>query len=330
MIKIQDLPDHKAYRSEIDKYLDEPLLEYVWKVADAFLPVVDHEGRSESQAPVIFANRCIEAQLSNDEKFARYVTFFPNENIESAKKYYTERPPLDQSFKERFFNSKEVIQTIEAYHLNLEKFGYLLLFINDVVEDVCTNGPTLEHSETEKINTMISKLSEATELTTKKNGRQNYETHDEYTLSILKTAITYFINSYNTIIETSNNKKDVLSRLNQMGVESPIKSWILLNYKKKVSLAKSHKTRLFAAMFQYFLSNKIPNREFLKSSVEKISTDKLLFISRLTSIVGLQGEDYYHRYSDDGGENRKLSNLLNKYKKTPLPSTIGWIYSGGF
>jgi hypothetical protein len=32
-MEIQQLPDHKAYRSEIDKYLDEPLLEYVWTVA---------------------------------------------------------------------------------------------------------------------------------------------------------------------------------------------------------------------------------------------------------------------------------------------------------
>ena len=57
-MKIQDLPDHKAHYSEIDKYLDEPLLEYVWKVANSFLPVVDFDGEpSESQAPIIFANR---------------------------------------------------------------------------------------------------------------------------------------------------------------------------------------------------------------------------------------------------------------------------------
>ena len=81
-MEIQQLPDHKAYRSEIDKYLDEPLLEYVWTVADKFMPVVDYEGCSESQAPVIFANRCIESTLTDDEKYARFMEFFPNNDRE--------------------------------------------------------------------------------------------------------------------------------------------------------------------------------------------------------------------------------------------------------
>ena len=327
---IHDLPDHKSYRSDIDKYLDEPLLEYVWKVADAFLPVVDNEGRSESQAPVIFANRYIETRLSEAERVERYLSFFPNEDAASARKYYAEHPPLDTSFMERFFDSSEVVQTLEAYQLDVEKFWYLLLFVNDVVEDVCTNGPTCELSETEKVDDMVTKLSEATELITKKNGRQNYETKDDYTLSILKTALRHFINSYNDIVETSKSREELLARLSEIGVERTIKSWVLLNYEKRLLLEKSHKTRLFAAMFQYFLGGRTINRELLKTAVEKISTDKLLLISRLTTIVGLQGEDYYRRYTDEGTENRKLSNLLNRYKREPLPSTIGWIYSGGF
>ena len=63
-------------------------------------------------------------------------------------------------------------------------------------------------------------------------------------------------------------------------------------------------------------------------SKEKISTDKLLLISRLACIVGLQGEDYYERYTAEGNDNRKLSNLLSRYRNEPLPSTIGWIYCG--
>lgn len=100
----------------------------------------------------------------------------------------------------------------------MEKFWYLLLFVNDAVEDVCTNGPTCELSETEKVDEMVAKLSEATELITRKNGRQNYDTKDVYTLSILKIALRHFINSYNDIVETSKSREELLARLNEIGV----------------------------------------------------------------------------------------------------------------
>ena len=83
-------------------------------------------------------------------------------------------------------------------------------------------------------------------------------------------------------------------------------------------------------MFQYFLKDKVADRDFLKRSREKISTDKLLLISRLSYIVGIQEEDYYEQYMANGNPNRKLSNLLSRYRNEPLPSIIGTIYSGGF
>ena len=83
-------------------------------------------------------------------------------------------------------------------------------------------------------------------------------------------------------------------------------------------------------MFQYFLEDKVADRDFVKRSKVKISTDKLLLISRLAHIVGLQGEDYYEPYMENGNPNRTLSNLLSRYRNEPLPSMIGTIYSGGF
>ena len=88
-MEIQELPDYKAYRSEIDKYLDEPLFEYVWKVADMFMPDYDGEERCPSRAPVIFANRYIESRLTDEEKYARYLDMYPTDNLESAKEYYS-------------------------------------------------------------------------------------------------------------------------------------------------------------------------------------------------------------------------------------------------
>ena len=99
-MEIQELPDYKAYRSEIDKYIDEPLLEYVWIVANKFLPVVDEDGFSESHAPIIFTNRWIESNMTTEERYARFLEFFPNNTQEDIEQYYSKRPLLDTSFKE--------------------------------------------------------------------------------------------------------------------------------------------------------------------------------------------------------------------------------------
>jgi hypothetical protein len=173
-------------------------------------------------------------------------------------------------------------------------------------------------------------LSAATKITLEQGGRKSYETQDDFTLSVLKASVDYYIQSYNHILETSESHEECIARLESLGLHGAFKSWRVLNYDEKVKLEKSHKTRVFTAMFQYFLKDKVADRDFVKRSREKISTDKLLLISRLAHIVGLQGEDYYEQYMENGNPNRKLSNLLSRYRNEPLPSMIGTIYSGGF
>ena len=55
-IQIEELPDLKAAWYESYKYLDEPLLEYVWQMANKFLPSFDGENFGESSSIVFFAN----------------------------------------------------------------------------------------------------------------------------------------------------------------------------------------------------------------------------------------------------------------------------------
>ena len=332
-MKIQELPDHKAHYSEIDKYLDEPLLEYVWEVANYFCPFVDYDGEpSESQYPVIFANRYIESKLTDEEKYARYIELRPNATLDSAKEYYATRAGLDTSFIEDFFNRKEVINTLNAFHLDLDKFLYLLLFVNDVVIDVCTNAPSSAPTQVDKLNEMFKGLSEATEIMTKKNGRKNYETQDPFILHVLNASVTYFIKTYNDIVKSNDNNEECKAKLQELGLGGMFNSWQELSYDNKVAFEKSHKTILFAEMFQYFLKNKEADPEMKLDFTRKDSVDKLLLISRLTHVVGLQGEEYYERHIlNEKGKyvaNRKLSNLLSRYRNEPLPHTIGWIYCG--
>ena len=332
--KIQELPDYKAKHYEYDKYLDEPLLNYVWKIADNFFPDYDGEVYSPSITPVIFANRYIESKLTDEEKYARYMEIYPDTTLDSAKEYYSSQTELDTSFKDKFLKSREVLNTIKAFNLDLDKFWYLLLFVNDLVEDCCTNALGHGQSEVEKVNEMAERISECTEVISKRNGRKHYETNDEYTLSILKSSVKFFIKTYNEIIENSKNIEELNVRLKELGIDRTINNDFPIKFEETITLEKSHKTRLFAEFFQYFLKDIKADRELMGiHTTKEDSIDKLLFISRLTYIVGLQEKDYYVRViskEDKYVANRKLSNLLSRYRNKPLPHKTGRIYSGWY
>ena len=55
-MEIEELPDLKIAWHESYKCLDVPLLEYVWIIANKFMPAYE----DVSAAPAIFANRYIE------------------------------------------------------------------------------------------------------------------------------------------------------------------------------------------------------------------------------------------------------------------------------
>ena len=75
MYQIEELPDLKVAWHESYKCLNEPLLEYVWEVANHFLPDYAETDMGmipvESSAPAIFANRYAERNLSVEERYER-------------------------------------------------------------------------------------------------------------------------------------------------------------------------------------------------------------------------------------------------------------------
>ena len=108
--QIKELPHLKVAWHESYKCLNEPLLEYVWEVANHFLP--DYE--DVSAAPAIFANRYAERNLSVEERYERSIemkTF--NGTLEEYKKRKYRK--LDDSFKKTFFDYKTLQKTYEAY-----------------------------------------------------------------------------------------------------------------------------------------------------------------------------------------------------------------------
>lgn len=327
--KIQELPDYKPNRYGFDKYENEPLLEYVWKVENGYINNGD-----DCRSPIelaIFVNRYIETKLTDEEKYTRHIEIYPSATLESAKEYYSERTKLDTSFKDKFFESKEVKNTIKAFNLDLDKFWYLLLFVKDYVDDCYTNAPKIGLSEVEKVNEMAEKILEATEIIVKKKGEKDYKIQDEYTLSILKYSVNYFIKTYN-IIENIENREELKIKLEELGLNRTIWDNNPILFEEKVSFENSHKIRLFADMFQYFLKDLKADKKLMgRHTTREDSTDRLLFISRLAYIVGYANEEYYERYVENEERKlvprNKLKNLLNKYKKKPLPPKNTRFYS---
>lgn len=105
MYQIEELPDLKVAWHESYKCLAEPLLEYVWEVANHFLPDYAETDMGmipvESSAPAIFANRYAERNLSAEERYERSkeMKTFKGTLEEYKKREYRK---LDDSFKEKF------------------------------------------------------------------------------------------------------------------------------------------------------------------------------------------------------------------------------------
>ena len=175
MYQIEELPDLKVAWHESYKCLNEPLLEYVWEVANHFLPDYAETDMGmipvESSAPAIFANRYFERNLSVEERYERSkeMKTFKGTLEEYKKREYRK---LDDSFKEKFLTNEDLQNTIEAYKLDISKFWYLLLFVYDFIEDIGTNAPTLNKSVLEDFSHFHATLLEATSITLKKNNKK--------------------------------------------------------------------------------------------------------------------------------------------------------------
>ena len=220
MYQIEELPDLKVAWHESYKCLAEPLLEYVWEVANHFLPDYAETDMGmipvESFAPAIFANRYAERNLSIEERYERTqeMKTFKGTLEEYKKREYRK---LDDSFKEKFLTNEDLQNTIEAYKLDVSKFWYLLLFIYDFIEDIGTNTPALNKSVLEDFSYFHSNLLEATSIILKKNNKKSYVAEREDTIRIIQAALQHFVNTYSDIIHSEQDRETMIKQLKTIG-----------------------------------------------------------------------------------------------------------------
>lgn len=324
---IEELPDIKASKHCSHLFRQEPLLEYVWEVAVEFLPFPTLDpNENDSSAPGAFANRYAESKLTDEERYVRYKEVYESDDSFEA---YTKRKysKLNTSFKNKFLQNKDLQNTIEAFGLDVSKFWYLLLFVYDYIEDLSANILAPGNRTLDEFNVFNIKLKEATEIVLKKNGRKSYETDREDIMKLIKAALGYFISSYNEILEQNSTREEQMEHLKKLGLSNYIINGpipIPTYWKEQGTLDKSHKICYFAKMFFFFLENR--KAKTLPHIKEKVSKDKMLFISRLLYIVGYVGEEYNDEYDKDANKNRMLSNLLRKYRKVKFPARVSRYY----
>lgn len=304
---IEELPDIRQTIEDYDNYQDIELLDYVWEVADHFLPNIDGV---MSKAPAIFCERYHQRYLPIEERYERHKNFYLS-NISFDDYLKTDNKPLKSNFKERYLNNECLQNTISAFGLDVSKLWYLLLFVHDYIEDLGNNSPAIGKSTLQDFNDFAEKLSEATSIILKKSNRKSYTVEKEDTIKIIQVAIQHYIKSYNEII----NSGDV-ERLNEIN-SSIVGDACFINFKDRSYLDISYKKWKFAEIFLYFLKERkaiVP-----KNSIYNVSKDKMLFISRLIYTVGYDGKRYNESHDNEGNPNRMLSNLLRRYMKEDFP-----------
>ena len=311
---IKELPDIKLTVEDYYEYREIELLDYIWEVADHFLPNI--EGVM-SKAPAIFCERYHQRNLPIEERCERNKRFYlSNTSFDDYLKI--DNKPLKANFEERYLNNECLQNTISAFGLDVSKLWYLLLFVHDYIEDLGNNSPAIGKSTLQDFNDFAEKISEATSIILKKNNRKSYNVEKENTIKIIQVAIQHYIKSYNEIINSGE-----VERLNEIN-SSIVGDACFLNFKDRSYLDISYKKWKFAEIFLYFLKDRkaiVP-----KNSIYNVSKDKMLFISRLIYTEGYDGKRYNEPYDNEGNPNRMLSNLLRRYKKEDFPTVTGGYY----
>ena len=322
-MEIQELPDIRLNIEDYYEYQDIELLDYVWEVANHFLPNIGG-GLIDSQAPAIFCERYHQRNLTIEERYERHKAFYiSNGSLEDYIAHYADDKPVDDSYKELYLNCRELQDTIEAFGLDKSQFWYLLLFVHDYIEDISNNSPSTGKSTLDDFNEFAQKLSEATCISLKKDNRKSYTVEREETIRIIQSAVQYYMKSYNDIINSDSSREEIIDRLNNIG-GSIVSNTHPVNFAEKSRLDVSYKKLKFAEIFLHFLKDRKATKP--KNSIYNVSKDKLLFISRLIYVVGYDTERYYEEYDSDCNKNRMLSNLLRRYKNEEFPTLIGGHY----
>lgn len=229
-----------------------------------------------------------------------------------AKMFAFRLTMIDQSRKQKYLDSKEVQDTLKAFHLDAEKFWYLCLFIKDIVEGYADGYDAI--SPREEISQLVALLQKVESdkndksLRTKSNallslklGKMSVKIDNQLTLGIIKAALY-------AILQTDNRMLDA-DLLNMTEVHKSV----------------IYKVAWFNRFLSGFLKDKVADKAIYASKGSAISTDKGLLISRMIFVLGISDdesffEEYHKTKEGKVVKSDQLKGYIKRYKNVEVPA----------
>ena len=267
---------------------DEPLLDYVAILAEKYKPY---------------------------NELAHERGFIVSSAIEDFIMRYFEKEVDNKNFKKhlkKYLEDKGIQNTIKAFGYDVEKLWYLLLFINDFSEGYFLEGVNLNDSPMEQINKLLRGIAENLNPVKNDNQEISFKKQTQIVLEGVKPKIIvdnpkalYWL-IFACLHEIK--KVDKNSELERSHTPLKIKNGKLVND----SILNTQRIWYFAKMFLTFFELKPPQSEKDLTSVDIISTNKMLFISKLAYLMELSFDESLSK-SDD-----KLKDYRRQYKNKDL------------
>lgn len=276
-----------------DDYLayNDPLLDYLIDVANHFwlsydpdVSYVDENGKTvyggftESLVPEQFANKFFAGNINTDRE-------------------------------QKYLASTEVLDTLEAFGLDIDKFWYLCLAIKDFVEGQTDNAIKSKKNPRQELKALEDELDKlepefkngsikckGSGVLTLKVGKHPIKVTNPTTLTLINMAI------HNCLEENKDNNGlfDVVG----------------LDVEDIVTLKPIYKIVLFNKYLSWFLKDKVADK------AKYASKDKSLLVSRMIFILGISDDEpFFEEYREDGSKLNYLKNYIKKYKNVEI-STI--------
>ena len=316
---IQELPIHEDSWTYT---FDEPLLDYVCKVANYYWMEYDAEmgePMGYSNVPRRFASRYLngEIDITGKELFCKSAT--PKATHAKHIKYMENIYYGQEEHKEIVCEGEsipDISMTLKAYDLDISKFWYLCIFLKDYVTGETIEGARIEeltHRERlEKFVSLVNQLNPdlfgglykttgKAELTLRvgKGKKNKLVLNNGHTLALIRNGIQYVLDNYHS---------DYLD-FSEVDQSKRLKS-------TRGDIAK---IALFYKYMLWFLNHCTINQEVVKGALY-LSTSKILLISKLVYILGLsnnkqflgESSETYLRTYISGYENYKM-NVDNKF-----------------
>ena len=294
---IQELPRYE----NVEDYYKESLLEYVVKVANNFWKCYDSKKRMmvNSVVPEDFCKRYHEGKINT-------------------------------KFRQIFLDAIEIIDTLKAYKIDIDKFWYLCLLVKDYSEGQTLKASLSNPTHKEEINLLIAELGK---LTHNPKGLQDrmmrYEparsaSRPKAQENIIKTdmsgKLTLRIEKDKAITITDGQTLVILREALAKGLRSFHNDSILNSaptapYDASI-LGIQYRVALFYNYMKWFLEQFTPQRK------RTVSVDKTLLISRLIYVLDIDADPLYYDtqdYIDNRGKKEHLRNKIKRYIDISIP-----------